>query len=203
MLIWQQPHIIWMSELQRLNAATPSAAAAVVTRMARVVEATADFMADYAAPPPLGRGGDPKELWLGPPTDGAEEGNDKPETWNPTFELTYWRLGLKIACEWRKRAGLPAKSAWLKVLETLATPTVLPAYAPGSRAYAINANCYGFPVANESVPHSRWGKTRCSGAYKSHPMMIAAHGMINGAAVEPPLDMAVMNTTLQLSIEGW
>ena len=49
MLIWQQPHIIWMSELQRLHADTDAAAAAIVARMAVVVEATADFMASFVA----------------------------------------------------------------------------------------------------------------------------------------------------------
>ena len=44
MLIWQQPHIIWMTELQRLHAPTASAADAIVQRMAAVVEASADFM---------------------------------------------------------------------------------------------------------------------------------------------------------------
>jgi hypothetical protein len=75
MLVWQQPHIIWMVELQRLQAETADeavAAAAVVKRMAEVVEKTADFMASYAAPPPEGRGGKADELWLGPPMDGGK-----------------------------------------------------------------------------------------------------------------------------------
>jgi hypothetical protein len=52
MLIWQQPHIIWMVELQRLHADTAQAADAIVSRMGAVVEATADFMATFVAPPP-------------------------------------------------------------------------------------------------------------------------------------------------------
>ena len=80
MLIWQQPHIIWMSELQRLHADTDAAAAAIVARMAVVVEATADFMASFVAPPPAEALAAAKtvkagELWLGPPADGGEEGN--------------------------------------------------------------------------------------------------------------------------------
>ena len=73
MLVWQQPHIIWMTELQRLHAETPAAAAAIVHSMADVVTATADFMASYAAPVPKGRPAGKKEgeLWLGPPTDGT------------------------------------------------------------------------------------------------------------------------------------
>ena len=97
MLIWQQPHIIWMAELQRLHAPSTAAAAAVVARLGDVVETTADFMASYPSPPLADHMNGTKagELWLGPPTDGAEEGNPQTATWNPTFELTYWRLCLR------------------------------------------------------------------------------------------------------------
>jgi len=205
MLVWQQPHIIWMTEVQRLHAPSDADAAAIVGRMAAVVEATADFMAAYPAPPLPGRANSSAagELWLGPPTDGAEEGNPAPETWNPTFELTYWRLGLRIATEWRQRAGLPAKPAWARVLSNLAEPTVLAADAGGKhgpRAYAINANCWGFPSRTDETKE---GKHKCSGAYSSHPMILGALGMVNGRAVEPPIDDALMNATLAYSIDGW
>ena len=200
MLVWQQPHIIWMTELQRLHAETPADAAAIVASMTDVITATADFMASYPAPVPKGRPAGKKEgeLWLGPPTDGGEEGNPQTETWNPTFELTYFRLGLKTATEWRQRAGLPPKASWAKALAGLAEPTVLPAKS-GADAYAINANCWGFPQRDLKIE----GKHRCSGAYGSHPLFLGALGMINGAAVSPPINPIIMNTTLALSIEGW
>jgi hypothetical protein len=134
-----------------------AAAAAVVARMAAVVEATAAFMAAYPSPPlPGHRAAEEgnETLWLGPPTDGAEEGNPSISTWNPTFELTYWRLALQIAQQWRMRSGRPPKAAWAAVLKNLAHPTVLPAplnSTHGPRTYAINANCWGFPrAANET-----------------------------------------------------
>lgn len=57
--------------------------------MSQVVEATADFMASYpSVPPASGQQSDVLTngdmLWLGPPTDGGEEGNPQNETWNPT-----------------------------------------------------------------------------------------------------------------------
>ena len=57
--------------------------------MSQVVEATADFMASYpSVPPASGKQSDASTsddvLWLGPPTDGGEEGNPQNETWNPT-----------------------------------------------------------------------------------------------------------------------
>jgi hypothetical protein len=201
MLIWQQPHIIWMTELQRLHASDAASADAIVQRMSAVVEATADFMAAYPAAPPAGRRAGAKEgvLWLGPPTDGGEEGNPPTETWNPTFELTYWRLGLQIATEWRARAKLPPKPAWAKTMENLDVPTIVPAKDNYSQAYAINANCYGFPHSSVAKP----GQHKCSGAYRSHPLFLGAWGMINGAAVKPPLDPTIFNDTLAYSIADW
>lgn len=34
-------------------------------------------------------------------------------------------------------------------------------------------------------------------------MVIGSHGMINGAAINPPIDLEIMNLTLQYSIDGW
>jgi hypothetical protein len=36
MLTWQQPHIVWMTELQRLHAKTSADAAAIVESMSAV-----------------------------------------------------------------------------------------------------------------------------------------------------------------------
>ena len=101
--------------------------------MSSVIEATADFMADFVKPPPAGMG-KASELWIGPPADGGEEGDPVNQTYNPTFELTYWRVGLKTAAEWRARAGLPPKPEWARALKNLATPTVLQGNGSGARA---------------------------------------------------------------------
>jgi protein-glucosylgalactosylhydroxylysine glucosidase len=115
------------------------------------------------------------------------------------FELTYWRLGLKIASEWRTRAHLPPKPEWADTLKRLAEPTTVPGRDNYSTAYAINGNCYGFP--HSAVPKA--GQHKCSGAYQSHPLFLGALGMINGAAVHPPLDSQTFNSTLSYSIAGW
>lgn len=83
-------------------------------------------------------------------------------------------------------------------MSRLATPTLLTGDR-GEVAYAINANCGGFP----SFAPADGGKHKCSGAYKSHPLFLGAYGMINGASVEPPINASIMNTTLQYSINGW
>lgn len=97
MLIWQQPHAIWMAELQRVLAGNASAQAAVTARLASIVTATADFMASYPAVPPHNATSmqhatpahhatptsdtNPGELWLGPPLKAGEEGT--PSMWKP------------------------------------------------------------------------------------------------------------------------
>ena len=48
LLLWHQPHVIAMAELER-RAAKGSAVAAVVDRLSEVVDLTARFLADYVS----------------------------------------------------------------------------------------------------------------------------------------------------------
>jgi hypothetical protein len=111
LLIWQQPH----------RSISPSCAIArirttrTVKRFADVVQATAEFMASYAwFNEKTGR------YDLGPPVIPAQENHPVRETWNPTYELAYWRFGLRIANEWRRRSKLKAEPAWDRIIEKLA-----------------------------------------------------------------------------------
>ncbi len=53
---------------------------------------------------------------LGPPVIPAQENFDPLTTWNPTFELEYWRFGIGTAQRWRERLGLPKNPKWDDVL---------------------------------------------------------------------------------------
>ena len=64
---------------------------------------------------------------------------------------------------------------------------------------AINGACWGFPDKRKAIA----GKHKCSGAYTSHPLFVGALGMINGAAVSPPIDPTIMNATIGYSLDGW
>ena len=71
LIIWQQPHIIWMGELSRRAAnATggPSAALAEVQRLSPLVLASADYLAArmYFNESDGANG----RYWLGPPVEG-------------------------------------------------------------------------------------------------------------------------------------
>ena len=53
---------------------------------------------------------------LGPPMIPAQENFDPLTTFNPTFELEYWRFGIGTAQRWRERLGLSKNPKWDDVL---------------------------------------------------------------------------------------
>jgi hypothetical protein len=57
---------------------------------------------------------------LGPPIQVVSENVEEETTRDPTFELGYWRFGLRTAQLWRERSGLPPRPEWDAVLKGLA-----------------------------------------------------------------------------------
>ncbi len=167
-LIWQQPHAIYFAELAYRHDPSP----ATVQRWAPLVFETADFMASYAAYDRR-RG----EYVLGPPLMLVSENLPVTETMNGTFELSYWRTGLRLAQQWRQRVGLAPNAEWAKVLDKLAPlPTT-------NGMYLI---CEGL---NET-----YGKFNFE-----HPAILGAYGMLPGDGVDP----AAMNRTFNAIWDGW
>lgn len=116
-IIWQQPHIIHLLELVRVRDKGPD----FVRKHLPLVEATAEFMADFVQPGPDG-------FELPPPLVPAQESYfpDRTHTANPTFELAYWAWALRLAGEWRALAGREPVEKWERVSEQMRRPTVLP-----------------------------------------------------------------------------
>jgi len=110
LLIWQQPHPIFFAELDYRAHPTQ----ATLKKWQPIVEATADFLASYAF---FDKATD--RYILGPPLVIVSENTDSRHTENPTFELGYWRFGLRTAQEWRTRMGLPRRADWDRVLSRL------------------------------------------------------------------------------------
>ncbi|WP_210491733.1 hypothetical protein [Patulibacter sp. SYSU D01012] len=108
-LIWQQPHPIFFAELD--HRAHPGRR--TLLRWRDVVFATADFMASFAHR-------EDGEYVLGPPLYPVSENTKPKETKNPAFELSYWRFGLRLAQEWRRRLGMKPHPRWQRVLDGLA-----------------------------------------------------------------------------------
>jgi len=166
LLIWQQPHPIALAEL--CYRAHPSRE--TLERYRDMVMESAEFMASFAA---LRNG----RYVLGPPLIPAQENHPPRETWNPTFELAYWREALGIAQRWRERLGLAPQRRWE---EARAKLSPLPVQD-------------GVYLAHENCPQTYTARNR------DHPSMLGAYGMLKGEGV----DRETMRRTLHKVLECW
>ncbi len=153
LLVWQQPHPIFFAELD--YRAHPNRA--TLRKWQPIVEATADFLASYAFFDSA-----TQRYVLGPPIQVVSENADVRHATNPTFELSYWRFGLRTAQLWRQRLGLPLRPEWDKVLKGLAP---LPEKD-------------GVYVLSEGIK-DMWTKFNYE-----HPALIGTFGMLPGDGVE-------------------
>jgi hypothetical protein len=111
-LIWQQPHIIYYSELL-YNYYDKNDS--ILEKYKDLVIETADFMASYAR-----MDSSLNRYILGPALIPAQECFDPGTTVNPAFELAYWYWGLKTAQNWRQRLGIGIDDHWQNVINNLA-----------------------------------------------------------------------------------
>ena len=111
LLIWQQPHPIFYAELEYRLSPTGE----TLEKWRDVVQESAEFMASFAVFDSASQ-----YYVLGPPLATVPENSNYRESWNPTFELSYWRTGLRWAQTWRERLGLPREQRWDEVVERLA-----------------------------------------------------------------------------------
>jgi len=109
-LIWQQPHIIYMTELCYRNTTDEE----ILHKYSGIVFETADFMASFARYDSLNN-----RYVLGPLMIPAQERFPAASTINSPFELAYWHWCLTIAQKWRERLGLGLKPEWDSVIKFL------------------------------------------------------------------------------------
>lgn len=213
LIIWQQPHPIWLADAQRRAANASSggarAAQAVVERQAPLVLATAEFLASRVFfNESDGAGG---RWWLGPPLVGGQECGDPATTTNPTFELVYLALALDIANEWLGWLGQPPNERWAAVAGGLAALPTDPASPPGGPPlYTFDRDCVCqfLPggTANASCDKA-WVPARGSNcnALGDHPLQLGILGMIDGrrAGDRYGVSIASANATLQAVWALW
>ena len=168
LLIWQQPHPIYYAELCYRNYQSR----ACLERWSNIVFDSADFMASYAHF--LDSRG---QYVLGPPLRTVSENNPERETVNPTFELAYWRFGLRVAQAWRERLGMPREPKWDEVLGKLSP-------APTSDGMYIFQD-----GLTDTFTKWNW----------EHPALIGALGVQPGDGI----DHETMHRTLKKVMEVW
>lgn len=119
-LIWQQPHPIYLSELVWRAQKGDVSRTIVLNKYREIVFQTADYIATIVDYDPVR-----KQYVLGPGVATADEKHtDYARNLNPTLELGYCKWALGVARQWRSRLGLPPDELWDKVHANLAPLTV-------------------------------------------------------------------------------
>jgi len=169
-LVWQEPHPIFYAELayrQHHDKAT-------LEKYKDIVFQTANFMASYPA-----WDTNTHRYVLGPILQCAQEIFPKDKTFNPTFELTYWRWALETAQTWRTRLGLPRETKWDAVLHDLAKPPVV----DGKYAFT--------ETTPDSYTNPKWNN--------DHPAVVGALSWIPGPGIDP----ATMKNSFDWIWKNW
>lgn len=184
LLIWQQPHIIYMLELlykelenkstnnqRQTSGEAEREEIKLLNKFWDVVRESAVFMCDFAA-----KNENTGYFDLPAPLIPAQEEHDPATTKNPAFELEYWSFALKIADKWAKRLGKSGEN-WLET-------------AKGMAPLPKQNNLY---LACETCPETfeRFNK--------DHPSMLGALGLLPGYNAEHD----VMENTLKKVLECW
>ncbi|MES2649521.1 MAG: hypothetical protein V4717_21770 [Bacteroidota bacterium] len=149
MLIWQQPHFIYMAELCRRK----NNDSKTINQYKDLVFATADFMASFAHYDSISG-----HYRLGKGLIPAQERFKPEDTFNPTYELAYWFWALRTAQDWRLRLNLGRNEKWDQVMKQLSP---LP----------VKDNMY---LAAESAPDSYTNPIFIT----DHPSVLGTLGML-------------------------
>ena len=173
-----------------------AAAAAVVDRLAPLVDATADCISDM---PFFNASSGFYEL--GPPTLGAEEFGDFMKIRKPAWETVYMAYALDVANEWRELRGLPRDAQYDAVAAGLGGLALDPAQAAPTYAFNAEAAC----CYNATCPPGRFGgRDQCS-TNAGHPSPAAVLGLVNGRRFGDRygVDQATANNTILAITENW
>ncbi len=139
LLIWQQPHIIYMVDLLRRSRYSSERVEVPVVsegdfikKYLPLIKETADFMLDFLSE---GKAGG---LSLLPPLYSVQEKGDPSTIKNPPFEAAYWKYGLKTAYDMLSKVSA-ARKEWMEAADRIVTPKpvegLLPAWEDCRETY--------------------------------------------------------------------
>ena len=181
LIVWNQPHMIYLSELLYRN--SPNAATLAAYR--DLVLETADCLATM-----VHWNADKKQYDLGPPLWIAQEIYEQATSQNPSYELAYWRWALETAQQWRLRLGQPRDEKWDHVLAHLA-----PVPQKDGKYVALGSN----PDTWDNIDSRH-----------DHPTMLAPLGILPGkgpdidrATMQRTLDAVLAHWDWETKIWGW
>ncbi|HEY0686755.1 MAG TPA: family 43 glycosylhydrolase [Steroidobacter sp.] len=182
-LMWQQPHPIFLAELIYRDRPNP----VTLAQYRELVFETAELLASFAHYDEKG-----DRYVLGPPLIPAQEVFPPLSTFNPTFELEYFRFGLATAQAWRERLKMPRKTEWDRVLQKL---------SPLPQREGLYLAVESFPQQWEQArsPVCSNGKTAEQCWNRDHPSFVGALGLLPGAGV----DRETMRRTLRAVESHW
>jgi hypothetical protein len=182
-IMWQQPHPIYLAEL--IYRSKPNAK--TLSRYQQLVFETADLLAAY---PHFDQAS--SRYVLGPPIIPVQEVFEPLSTFNPAFELEYFRFGLATAQQWRERLHLPRNPEWDRVLSKLSPlPQQDGMYLPTESHHE-----FWKLATSEKCSHEIKDSTCLN---RDHPSMLMALGLLPGSSV----DAAVMSRTLDAVDQHW
>ncbi|HWN46915.1 MAG TPA: hypothetical protein VNM71_06130 [Steroidobacteraceae bacterium] len=182
-IMWQQPHPIYLAET--IYKARPTRE--TLEKYRDVVFETAELLATW---PFFDRKAD--RFVLGPPIIPAQENFEPLETFNPTFELEYWRFGLATAQEWRVRLGMKKDPKWDNLLFRLSK-------LPVKDGIYLAAESQQDLWERARSPQCSKGNTAPECPNRDHPSFVAALGLLPGWGA----DRETMRRTLDAVLRDW
>lgn len=137
LLVWQQPHIIYMLEL--CYSENPSID--FLNEHEELVTKTAEFLADFCVL-------DEREgkYHLIPPLIPAQECHNPMDTKDPSFEVEYFVFGMMIATDWYRRLNKQPPPKWLDIIGRMTESPVC------DGKYQAHSNCKN-TFATHAVDH--------------------------------------------------
>lgn len=180
LIVWNQPHPIYLAELLYRNSSTP----AMLEKYRELVLETAECLASM-----VNWNEQAMHYDLGPPLWIAQEIYDQATSRNPSFELAYWRWALGVAQQWRERSGLAREKRWDHIIAHLA-----PLPEKDGKYVALGSQ----PDTWDTIDSRH-----------DHPTMLAPLGVlpatpyVDRATMEHTLDAVLAHWDWETKIWGW
>ncbi len=174
-LIWQQPHIIYLSELVRRGLDEKQAHDAFVSKMYPLINKTAQFMGAFATHDSMAN----RYILKG--YIPAQESLKADVTYNSPYELNQWLYTMSVAQHWRELMNDSCVEKWNEIIE-------------GLSPLAYNADSLYLAAESAVDTYSNVKMT------SDHPALLGALGFYPDSRL---INKDVMNNTLDWIVDNW